>query len=150
MIKGSRVAARCQLGQELSLLFVELSQHVDLLKDFNLEKLDDLGSHFWTLLSISNTTRVVVNWKVLINVSGNHFRCIALQSWNSNVIKNWVLKTFLCRGAEEWIVLEHFANQLNHLWRTSVELLLHAFIETGRLVRLYLVLIVHDVDVRNE
>ena len=97
-------------GGRVSLLLVELSQHVYLFEDFDLEVLDDLRSHFWTLLCVSDTTRVVIDWQGLIDVSSDLLWRITFQSWNSDVIEDWVLKAFLSRWPEERIIFEHFAN----------------------------------------
>ena len=95
---------------------MQLSQHVDLFQDLDLEVVDDLRSHLWALLRVSNAPSVVVNRQDLVDVCHNLIRSIALQSWHSDFVKDWALEAFLCCWPEERIVLEHISDQCDHVW----------------------------------
>jgi len=95
---------------------MQLSQNVDLFQDLDLEIVDDLRGHLWALLRVSNTSSVVVNWQNLVDVCRNLIRSIAFQSWHSDFVKDWALEAFLCCWPEERIVLEHIADQYDHVW----------------------------------
>jgi len=133
-----------------SVLLMKLSQHVYFSQDFNLEVLYNLRCHLRALLRVFNTPCVVIDRQDFVDVCGDFLGGVAFQGWHSNVVEDGVLQALLGRRAEEWIVLEHVAHQLGHIRRAGTELMLQALFEAGRLLRFYLVLVIHNIDIRDK